>query len=118
MVNLVETSSRLREERKRLKLNQTAFGELGGVGLQTQSRYEQGRFAPDSLYLAKLAEAGVDVLYILTGNRQSAEGLGPGASRLVGIYHRLPPAHQEPLLIFAEAMLSKYVEIAGPADDD
>jgi transcriptional regulator with XRE-family HTH domain len=115
--NTAEIVARLREERRRLGLNQTAFGRLGEVSLDTQSRYESGKTTPDSAYLALLAAAGVDVLYILTGERQAAEGLGQGASRIAGIYLRLPAAHQEVLLIFAEAMLSKYVDIVGPGDE-
>ena len=118
MGNSAEIASRLREERRRLKLNQTAFGQLGGVALDTQSRYETGRTNPDSAYLGMLAESGVDVLYVLTGARQSTEGLGPGASRIASIFLRLPSDHQEMLLIFAEAMLSKYVEIVQPAEDE
>jgi transcriptional regulator with XRE-family HTH domain len=116
--NTAEIVARLREERRRLGLNQTVFGRLGGVSLDTQNRYESGKTTPDSEYLARLIPEGVDVLYILTGERQSAEGLGPGASRIVSAYLRLPPEHQEVLQIFAEAMLSKYVEIVGPADQD
>lgn len=60
---------RLREERERLGLNQTEFGALGGVRKQAQIKYEKGARKPDAKYLEGIAAAGVDVGYILTGDR-------------------------------------------------
>ncbi|MEO5379175.1 MAG: helix-turn-helix domain-containing protein [Magnetococcus sp. DMHC-6] len=60
---------RLREERKRLGMNQDIFGSIGGVTLVTQSHYETGKRNPDAPYLAAIAGAGADVMYILTGER-------------------------------------------------
>lgn len=58
---------RLREERKRLGLSQTDFARLAGVHLNTQSRYEKGEREPDSSYLERLGNEGVDVNYVLFG---------------------------------------------------
>jgi transcriptional regulator with XRE-family HTH domain len=58
---------RLKEERKRLGLNQDEFAALGGVKKGAQFNYENGSRTPDSDYLAAVAAAGVDVLYLLTG---------------------------------------------------
>lgn len=58
---------RLKEERKRLGLNQDEFAALGGVKKGAQFNYENGSRTPDSDYLAAVATAGVDVLYLLTG---------------------------------------------------
>ena len=60
---------RLREERERLGFSQEAFGALGGVQKRAQINYEKGERHPDSAYLAAIAAAGADVLYILTGQR-------------------------------------------------
>lgn len=60
---------RLREERTRLEHNQETFGQLAGVGKQAQLRYEKGERHPDSVYMAAIAAIGVDVLYVLTGQR-------------------------------------------------
>lgn len=62
-------SNRLREERQRLGLNQTEFAELAGVQKRAQVNYEAGERAPDTNYMAAIAAAGADVLYILTGGR-------------------------------------------------
>ena len=37
----------------------------GGVGRQSQARYEEG--SPDAGYLARVAKAGVNVLYVVIG---------------------------------------------------
>lgn len=60
---------RLKEERERLGLNQTDFAALAGASKNTQYNYEKGERSPDANYLAAAAERGVDVLYVLTGER-------------------------------------------------
>ncbi|WP_019672287.1 helix-turn-helix domain-containing protein [Psychrobacter lutiphocae] len=60
---------RLKEERNRLKLNQEEFGEACGVRKQAQIKYEKGERKPDSDYLQKAYELGVDVSYLFTGVR-------------------------------------------------
>lgn len=64
---------RLREERERLGLNQTELGARGGVSRKTQFNYESGERLPDAAYLAKVMDAGVDVLYVVTGNRSRVD---------------------------------------------
>ncbi|MFY2089921.1 helix-turn-helix domain-containing protein [Achromobacter xylosoxidans] len=64
---------RLREERKRIGLDQGPFGNIGGVQTVAQSNYENGKRMPDASYLEKVAAAGVDVLYVLTGTRSLSE---------------------------------------------
>jgi transcriptional regulator with XRE-family HTH domain len=61
---------RLREERERLGMSQTALGEIGGVKKQTQIAYEQGKNSPDLRYLEAVSSCGMDVRYVLTGERQ------------------------------------------------
>ena len=63
--------SRLREERERLDYSQEAFAELASASRPTQFNYESGKRSPDSAYLAAIAAAGADVLYILTGSRSA-----------------------------------------------
>lgn len=71
IIQLNTLGERLREERERLGLSQVAFGELGGVKKVAQINYEKGNRSPDSEYLAAIAASGVDVLYVITGQRQS-----------------------------------------------
>lgn len=65
--------NRLREERKRIGLDQGPFGQIGGVQTVAQSNYENGKRVPDAAYLEKVAAAGVDVLYVLTGTRSLSQ---------------------------------------------
>ncbi|WP_219136391.1 helix-turn-helix domain-containing protein [Janthinobacterium sp. UMAB-60] len=79
---------RLKEERKRLGLNQDEFAALGGVKKGAQFNYENGSRSPDADYLAAVAAAGVDVLYLLTG-QVSATGLPDDESELLIGYRKL-----------------------------
>lgn len=60
---------RLREERERLALSQAAMGEIGGVKKLTQLNYEKGERVPDAAYFAAVAKIGVDIQYVITGER-------------------------------------------------
>lgn len=58
---------RLKEERKRLDLNQDDFAAVGGVKKLAQINYEQDKRFPDAAYLIAVAAIGVDTQYVLTG---------------------------------------------------
>ena len=73
-------SERLRTERERLELSQQALAEKCGVTARSQRNYESGERNPDSAYLAAIAAAGADVLYILTGQRSGAAAAAPVAA--------------------------------------
>lgn len=62
--------SRLREERIRNKLTQTALAELGGVQPNAQGHYESGQRMPRVDYLLATAEV-IDIGYLITGLRSS-----------------------------------------------
>ena len=61
----------LTEERNRLNLKAKDVAEFVGVAIPTQSNYENGKRSPDAEYLAKLADLGFDINYVLTGKRES-----------------------------------------------
>lgn len=63
---------RLREERVRLGFNQADFAAFAGVAKTSQFNYEKGDRSPDAVYLAAVAEKGVDVLYVIIGQRMPA----------------------------------------------
>ncbi|WP_407059090.1 helix-turn-helix domain-containing protein [Ralstonia syzygii subsp. celebesensis] len=60
---------RLKAERERLKLSQTAFGEIGGMGKTTVISWERGSAYPNAAFLEAAAQFGVDVSYVITGMR-------------------------------------------------
>ncbi|NWB67999.1 helix-turn-helix domain-containing protein [Pseudomonas sp. I8001] len=61
--------ARLKSERLRLGLSQSAIGAIGGVEVNAQGRYENGIRLPRADYLASVAESGVDILFVITGKR-------------------------------------------------
>ena len=64
---------RLKEERLSKGLNQDDFSAVGEVTKRSQINYEKGDRVPDSDYLMNLLKIGVDVNYILTGNRDVSD---------------------------------------------
>ena len=62
---------RLKEERLRLGMTQEQFGALGGVRKQAQLKYEKGERKPDAAYFERIAAAGVNVSYVLTGKTEN-----------------------------------------------
>ncbi len=82
----MDIGTRLREERERLGMTQEGFGQAGGVLKRALIRYEKGERMPDATFLAAIAAAGADVLYILTGVRSGAAAAAPVAAE--------PPAAQ------------------------
>lgn len=72
---------RLREERVRLKLNQSEFAKLAGVQRLAQSQYESESRAPNMRYLSAIGVAGVSLYYLLFASSGSAHGLSPAKQR-------------------------------------
>ncbi|WP_310106309.1 helix-turn-helix transcriptional regulator [Paraburkholderia phenoliruptrix] len=83
--------ARLKDERKRLGLKQAELAELAATTNVAQSRYESGDRSPDWAYLSAVARAGVDVLYVLTGERDTS-ALSPDEADLVRRYREAPDA--------------------------
>lgn len=64
---------RLREERVRLGFSQTDFAALAGASKKSQIRYEADEGGgPDCAFLTAVASAGVDIAYVLTGQRAAS----------------------------------------------
>lgn len=64
---------RLKLERQRLGLNQADFGAKVGVSKTSQFNYEAGGRSPDATYLQQASELGVDVHYVITGQRIASD---------------------------------------------
>lgn len=71
-------AARLREERERLGLSQRALGEVAGVAKLAQLNYEKGARSPSIAYLDAVSGAGLDVWYMLTGERFDRRGVDAG----------------------------------------
>ena len=72
-------AQRLSEERRRLRLSQADMGRIGGVSRTSQSIYENGHKVPDLGYLMRLRDAGADLVFLLSGER---DGQRLGAVRI------------------------------------
>jgi transcriptional regulator with XRE-family HTH domain len=105
--------SRLAEERKRLGLKQGEFADLLGTAVPKQSLYENDRRELRADYLARLADAGVDIVYVLTGRRNEGDWLGRGPSDLLTDYLALPPDMQQALESFVRALRDQFTRSTG-----
>ncbi|MCA8434040.1 helix-turn-helix domain-containing protein [Burkholderia seminalis] len=76
---MTQIGSRLRDERLRIGLSQDEFATVGGVARRSQSAYESDERAPDAAYLLAIRAIGVDIGYVLTGERFAAGGAAPEA---------------------------------------
>lgn len=60
---------RLKEERLRLGYNQPDFAAAADAAKRTLIDWEKGSTSPSAVQLSALTKIGVDVLYVLTGQR-------------------------------------------------
>src|SRR3954462_1140914 len=104
--------ARLAEERKRLGLKQAEFAALVGTDVPKQSLYENDRRELRADYLARLVDASIDVVYVLTGSRTEGSTLNSQASDLLSCYLRLPQELQQALSDLADR-LSLYAAQPG-----
>lgn len=105
---------RLREERSRLGLSQTDLGAAGGVGKTTQINYEKGSGSPDARYLAAAADLGIDVLYIVTGERKplAVDSISAETAEFLEVYQKVGKTDREVLFRIASA----FAKAAGAAE--
>lgn len=76
---------RLAEERRRLRYNQTEFGDLGGIKKGTIINWEKDLTSPTGTFLAEIAKIGADINYIITGQR-TEKVLEPRENALIDNY--------------------------------
>lgn len=60
---------RLREERERAGMSQTQLAEVAGIKRMAQGQYENEVRSPSVKYLSAIADSGIDLHYILFGQR-------------------------------------------------
>ena len=65
----MSVADRFKSERERLALTQPRVADLTGVGKTTVINWEKGLSSPTAVQLSALAEVGLDVLYVITGQR-------------------------------------------------
>lgn len=81
----VSFGERLRSERLRIGLQQLELADACEVARKTLSVWEKGEQTPNAAILARMANAGVDVLYVVTGQHagESEATLAPAERTLL-----------------------------------
>jgi len=86
-------AARLREERHRLQLSQQQLADVGGVKLRTLQDWERSLSPVQTEFLAATRPHGMDVLYVVTGERVDVvvtpDALGPDEVELLRSYNGL-----------------------------
>ena len=111
----MQMGERLKEERERLNFSQVQFAELVGATRKTLFNWETGVAAPNANVLAAWAAHGMDVLYVVTGQRSQPvppQALLPEGDRiLLDNFHAAPPQVQTGI----ETTLGAFAPGAGTA---
>ncbi|WP_157288421.1 helix-turn-helix transcriptional regulator [Uliginosibacterium gangwonense] len=102
-------ANRLKQERRRLEYNQNGFAALAGVTLRAYAEWESGNTSPTAVQLARFAQVGADVQYIVTAI-PSAQVLSTDEQILLRAYQRL--AHE-----MKPKALGVIAGLLGEADD-
>lgn len=92
--------ARIKEERERLKLTLSEFAIIAGAGKRTLSDWEKGTTYPTALQLSALITIGVDVTYIVTGQRSQA-AITPEEQVMLDAYRKLPEENKKRLMVLA-----------------
>jgi transcriptional regulator with XRE-family HTH domain len=64
---------RLKEERKRLRMTQEEMGTACGLSKWAQLNFEKDENVPGGAYLLAALSRGVDLMYVLTGQRSQLD---------------------------------------------
>lgn len=77
--------ARLREERLRVGFSQVDFAESCKSSRNALVQWERGDAAPNAAVLSLMADAGIDVLYVVTGKKtgESENTLAPAERALL-----------------------------------
>jgi len=82
---------RLKSERLRLQLSQKSMAEAADTSTRSQISYETGQVKSlPSQYLARVAPFGVDVMYVLTGERVENVATTPNELAFLRLARAMP----------------------------
>ncbi|ONB88676.1 helix-turn-helix domain-containing protein [Burkholderia pseudomallei] len=108
----------------RIGLSQDEFAAVGGVSRRSQSAYEADERSPDANYLLAVRELGVDIFYVLTGERirfaeSAASNVGGGVasdeSELLDLYRLLNDSGKAALHAFLANCVDSGAMAAAPS---
>ena len=93
-----QRGERLRQERSRLDLSQKDFAALFGKKNMAVMRYEKGERVMGQEDLEVLHKAGVDVWYLITGERTQPDLLSDEAKELLKYWDQVDPEQHQTLM--------------------
>lgn len=109
--NADQKGDRIRIERSRLGLSQSEFASLINKQKMAVFRYEKGERVMGQDDLEALNKAGVDVYYLITGERTQLDLLSDEAKELLKLWDNVEPSQRETLMTlvrnFAESFSVK-----------
>jgi transcriptional regulator with XRE-family HTH domain len=109
---VIEIGLRLKEERERLRFTQAAAADLLAVSKNTWISWEQAKTFPPADALARLGEAGGDVLYIVTGRRAVDAARGIEIEALEAVIEDLETVLAESGLVFSAVKKARLIAAA------
>lgn len=109
---------RLREEREALGLSQPKFAAIAGTTKQTLFSWETDKTAPSASHLAAFSAAGVDVVYLLTGQRMPKveSTLNDREREIIELMRRMSEADRLTLYRTATALAATTAEPPAAGD--
>lgn len=105
----VSFGERLRTERLRIGMQQLELADACEVARKTLSVWEKGEQTPNAAVLARMAAAGIDVLYVVTGQRagESEATLAPAERALLAAWRESGEKGRAALTAVAEVLKPK-----------
>ncbi|MCU7123644.1 helix-turn-helix domain-containing protein [Salmonella enterica] len=96
---------RIKEERERLGLTQQSMADAVGAAKRTVIDWEKDRTSPTAVQLSALSSMGMDVLYIVTGQRaipvtapDKVENLSPEKQKLLDAFDNMSADQRRAIL--------------------
>lgn len=109
--NTDQRGDRIRIERSRLGLSQSEFASLIDKQKMAVFRYEKGERVMGQDDLEALNKAGVDVYYLITGERNQPNLLSDDAKEMLKLWDSVEPSQRDTLMTlvrnFAESFSIK-----------
>lgn len=111
----MQSGERIKEERERLGFNQADFAALAEATRKTLFNWESGSASPNAAVLAAWAKHGLDVLYVVTGERLNAQPAVDVAEQvLLDSYRRCKPEAKANLIQTAALLSAGIAPAAAP----
>ncbi|AZN35514.1 helix-turn-helix domain-containing protein [Iodobacter ciconiae] len=101
--DMLDISTRFKEERKRLGLSQKDAAKALGVSISSLGTYERNQVTPLVWVLLPLYQLGADIQYIVTGERSSAR-LPDTEQQLISAFRSAPQPVQAGILAMLQVV--------------